>query len=115
MSRGLIDERLKQVRAPAGMDISASSPEEIAVSILAQIVQLSRAQTINRKKPAASPVELPMELQEAKDPICGMTVNVTTAKHKSEYDGREFYFCCAGCKQKFDRQPDLFVASHASA
>jgi xanthine dehydrogenase accessory factor len=113
--RGLSAERLKQVRAPAGMDIGASSPEEIAVSILAQIVQLNRAQTINREKPATAPVELPMELQEAKDPICGMTVNVTTAKHKSEYDGREFYFCCAGCKQKFDRQPDLFVASHASA
>ena len=109
--RGLSAERLKQVRAPAGMDIGASSPEEIAVSILAQIVQLNRAQIINRVKPATAPVEL----QEAKDPICGMTVNVTTAKHKSEYDGREFYFCCAGCKQKFDRQPDLFVASHASA
>src|SRR5277367_6145355 len=49
--RGLSAERLKQVRAPAGMDIGASSPEEIAVSILAQFVQLNRAQTINREKP----------------------------------------------------------------
>ena len=107
--RGLSAERLKQVRAPAGMDIGASSPEEIAVSIVAQIVQLNRAQTINREKPATAPV------QQAKDPICGMTVNVTAAKHKSEYDGREFYFCCASCKQKFDQQPDLFAVSHASA
>ena len=107
--RGLSAERLKQVRAPAGMDIGASSPEEIAVSILAQIVQLNRAQTINPEKPATVPVH------EAKDPICGMTVNVTAAKHKSEYDGRAFYFCCASCKQQFDQQPDLFAVSHASA
>jgi xanthine dehydrogenase accessory factor len=109
--RGVSAERLKQVRAPAGMDIGASSPEEIAVSILAQIVQLNRSQPIKREKPAIAPVEQ----QEAKDPICGMTVNVSAAKHKSEYDGRTFYFCCAGCKQKFDKQPDLFVPAHASA
>jgi Cu+-exporting ATPase len=42
-------------------------------------------------------------------------VNDSAAKHKSEYDGRTFYFCCAGCKQKFDKQPDLFVPAHASA
>ena len=60
-------------------------------------------------------IAAPVEPLEAKDLICGMTVNVTIAKHKSEYDGREFYFCCAGCKQKFDQQPDLFAVSHASA
>src|SRR5271168_2906333 len=105
--RGVSAERLKQVRAPAGMNIGASSPEEIAVSILAQIVQLSRSQTTKQEKPAIAPVEQ----HEAKDPVCGMTVNVGAAKHRSEYDGKAFYFCCAGCKQKFDRQPDLFAAA----
>jgi YHS domain-containing protein len=76
-------------------------PEEIAVSILAQIVQLSRSQAIKQEKPAKH--------HEAKDPVCGMTVNVGAAKHKSEHDGKAFYFCCAGCKQKFDKQPDLFA------
>jgi len=108
--RGVSAERLKQVKAPAGMDIGASSPEEIAVSILAQIVQLNRSQTIKREKPAIA-----AEQQQAKDPICGMTVNVGAAKHKSEYDGKAFYFCCASCKQKFDKQPHLFVPAHASA
>jgi len=103
--RGVSAERLKQVKAPAGMDIGASSPEEIAVSILAQIVQLNRA------KPAIPG----MEQQQARDPICGMSVNVSTAKHKSQYDGKDFYFCCAGCKQKFDKQPDLFAPDHVSA
>jgi xanthine dehydrogenase accessory factor len=108
--RGVSAERLKQVKAPAGMDIGAGSPEEIAVSILAQIVQLKRSQASNREKPAI----LPTEQQEAKDPICGMTVNAGTAKHKSQYDGKAFYFCCAGCKQKFDKQPDLFAPAQVS-
>jgi xanthine dehydrogenase accessory factor len=108
--RGVSAERLKHVRAPAGMDIGAGSPEEIAVSVLAQIVQLSRLQRTACEKPAIA-----TEQQEAKDPICGMTVHAGTAKHKSEYDGRVFYFCCAGCKQKFDKQPELFAAAHASA
>jgi xanthine dehydrogenase accessory factor len=109
--RGVSAERLKQVKAPAGMDIGAGSPEEIAVSILAQIVQLNRSQTIKREKAAISPVEQ----QEAKDPICGMTVRVSTAKHISQYEGKNFYFCCAGCKQKFDKQPQLFASAHVSA
>jgi xanthine dehydrogenase accessory factor len=103
-ARGVSAERLKQVRAPAGMDIGASSPEEIAVSILAQIVQLSRSRrTTSEKAPIAA------EQQVAKDPVCGMTVSVDAAKHKSDCDGKTIYFCCAGCKQKFDKQPDLFA------
>jgi len=35
---------------------------------------------------------------EAKDPICGITVEKSKAKHKSEFQGKTFYFCCAGCK-----------------
>ena len=103
--RGVGPERLKQVKAPAGMDIGASSPEEIAVSILAQIVQLNRAK----------PLIPGMERQQARDPICGMSVTVSAAKHKSHYDDKDFYFCCAGCKQKFDKQPDLFAPDHVSA
>ena len=108
--RGVGEERLKQVRAPAGIDIGASSPEEIAVSILAQIVQLSRSRRSASEKPAIA-----VEQQEAKDPICGMTVNVGAAQHKSEHEGKAFYFCCAGCKQKFDKQPDLYAPTGVPA
>jgi P-type Cu+ transporter len=44
-----------------------------------------------------------------------MSVNVSAAKHKSHYDSKDFYFCCAGCKQKFDTQPDLFAPAHVPA
>ena len=101
--RGISPERLNQVRAPAGLDIHAGSPEEIAVSILAEIVQLSRSQAIEHIATAAE-----------KDPICGMTVDITTAKYQSEFDGKQFYFCCGGCKQTFDKQPDKYVLAHIS-
>jgi|HubBroStandDraft_4_1064222.scaffolds.fasta_scaffold14564_3 YHS domain-containing protein len=46
---------------------------------------------------------------EAKDPICGMAVDVISTKSKSEFHGNPFYFCCAGCKQTFDKRPDKYA------
>jgi xanthine dehydrogenase accessory factor len=103
--RGVSSSRLSQVRAPAGIDIHATSPEEIAVSILAEIIQVNRTMTAAPKSKA----ELPVLRNEAKDPICGMMVEVSTAKYNSEFHGNSFYFCCASCKQTFDRQPDKYA------
>jgi P-type Cu+ transporter len=46
---------------------------------------------------------------KARDPICGMHVDVANAKHQSEYSGQTFYFCCAGCKTKFDAEPARYA------
>jgi xanthine dehydrogenase accessory factor len=107
--RGIAAERLAHVRAPAGLDIHASSPEEIAVSILAEIIQ-TRKTIAAATKPKAT---LAVLKQEAKDPICGMTVNMTAAKYTSEFHGDSYYFCCAGCKQTFDKQPDKYALAPA--
>ncbi|MGC2108882.1 MAG: XdhC family protein [Candidatus Korobacteraceae bacterium] len=112
--REVAAEKINRVRAPAGLDIHASSPEEIAVSILAEIIQVrGRAAT---EQPRSQSASLPVLKQEARDPICGMTVDVGTAKHRSEFQGASFYFCCAGCKQTFDKQPDKYAlaATHES-
>jgi len=45
----------------------------------------------------------------AKDPVCGMQVDETTPAGKSEYKGKEFYFCSPGCKASFDKEPAKFV------
>jgi YHS domain-containing protein len=45
----------------------------------------------------------------AKDPICGMNVDEKTAKFKSDYDGKTFYFCAASCKNTFDKNPAKFA------
>jgi xanthine dehydrogenase accessory factor len=116
---GVAAERVSQIRAPAGLDIHAASPEEIAVSILAEIIQLrgARAKPIAEPMKSASPVvtlpglSLPVLQKEARDPVCGMLVNVGGAKYRSEHQGSEVYFCCAGCKQAFDRQPEKYTVS----
>jgi xanthine dehydrogenase accessory factor len=84
---------LERVSAPAGLDIGARTPEEIALSVMAQIVQ-------QRRKTAPEAPVLSVS-EEAKDPICGMSVNVATARHKAEVQGVTYYFCCAGCRSKF--------------
>jgi xanthine dehydrogenase accessory factor len=99
--RGVPEEKLQLVRAPAGLDLGASSPEEIAVSILAEIVQIRRAQATSAQQRSAAS-EVLRANTEAKDPVCGMQVDTTGAIHKSEYQGRWFYFCSAGCKRKFE-------------
>jgi len=84
---------LERVHAPAGLGIGARTPEEIALSVMAQIVQENRNKKISGKEEEKT--------SEAKDPICGMTVNVATARHKAEVQGVTYYFCCAGCRSKF--------------
>jgi YHS domain-containing protein len=42
--------------------------------------------------------------KKAKDPVCGMDVDVKTAQYKSEYGGKTYYFCAASCKSTFDKE-----------
>ena len=51
----------------------------------------------------------------AKDPVCGMTVDPATAKHRAEHAGAIYYFCCAGCRTKFEANPQQYVAKSAAA
>ena len=108
-ARGVSQEKISRVRAPAGLNIGATSPEEIAVSILAEIVQMRASAAKADAKPAPS-LTLNVIPNETKDPICGMTVEKSKAKHKTEFQGKTFYFCCAGCKQKFEQSPECYLA-----
>ena len=92
---GVPSAALDRVFAPAGLDLGARTPEEIALSVMAQIVQQRRAQA------KIQPLNASKDVKEAIDPICGMTVAVATARHKAEVGGKTYYFCCAGCRSKF--------------
>jgi xanthine dehydrogenase accessory factor len=105
LSRGVSAEALELVRSPAGLDLGARLPEEVAVSILAEMVQLSRFR-------ADTPVgdrELPALEHEELDPVCGMTVVVASARHIGEHAGRTFYFCNARCREKFLATPERYL------
>jgi len=49
----------------------------------------------------------------AKDPVCGMMVDEKTAKFKSEYAGKTFYFCNQSCKTTFDKNPTRYVGGRS--
>ena len=46
---------------------------------------------------------------KVKDPVCGMTVDPATAKHQTVHDGTTYYFCAAGCKTKFEANPERYL------
>jgi xanthine dehydrogenase accessory factor len=106
--RGIAPESLSRIKAPAGLNIRAIGPEEIAVSILAEIILARRS-----KKPAvqSDTLEAGHARPDATDPVCGMSVDSATARYFSEYHGRTCYFCCAGCKQEFDKKPETYIAT----
>jgi xanthine dehydrogenase accessory factor len=108
-TRGLVEEKLQRLRAPAGFKLGAVSPQEIAVSILAEIVQERSVALQGLAKETNTPA-LPVVDLEDRDPICGMPVDPATAHYKSEHRGKHFSFCCAGCKQVFDQEPEKYLA-----
>jgi len=106
-SRGVPEERVARVHAPAGLDLGSVATDEISVAVLAELVRLRAEEGLGAVVAAApSP-----ETHEAVDPICGMTVQIASARYRSVHEGRTYYFCSAGCLQKFEENP----AQHAVA
>jgi xanthine dehydrogenase accessory factor len=100
-------EDLDSIRCPAGLKIGARAPEEIALSILAEIVERRRA---------AQPVKVEETAPlTAIDPICGMSVEIGSARHTAEHGGLTWYFCCGGCRQRFLAEPERYAAAGGTA
>ena len=113
----LTGEQIARLKYPAGLDFGAVTPEEIAFSILAEIIQRRRQlPNTDDQSPTSnhlvSTLELPTSqtlATEAIDPVCGMTVEIASAHFMSEYNGKKYYFCAAGCKRSFDKEPGKYV------
>ncbi len=99
---GITDEQIARIRNPAGVDVAATTPEEIAVSILAEVTR------VRRSTPAPAPVA--PAAGEAIDPVCGMTVE-TTSPLTATVDGTKYYFCADACRRKFVKEPSKFLGA----
>lgn len=112
---GLAEQHIARLKAPAGLDIGAITPDEIAASILAELVQVRRRGTSIITNPPTSIPAKPLKQDTTKtalDPVCGMTVEIVNARHHTVYDGRDFYFCCPACKRLFERNPQEYLVQH---
>jgi xanthine dehydrogenase accessory factor len=95
--RGLDEEALARVRSPAGRDLGSSSQEEIAVAVLAELIDWRHGPGA-ATGPARGGAQAPAE---AVDPVCGMTVAVAGAL-TAVRDGVTYYFCSVGCRDHFE-------------
>jgi xanthine dehydrogenase accessory factor len=112
--RGVPKDQLDRVHAPAGLDLGRTTHEEMAVAIMAELVQLRASGAL--AQPAAAPPEERLQarpsalrLAEAVDPICGMTVLAGSSALPFSHEGRTYYFCCAGCRRTFEQDPDAHI------
>ena len=106
VARGVSASTIESVVNPAGLDIGARAPEEVALSILAEIVKKRRAAA--QPGVTSSP---PAPVREERDPVCGMAVTVEGARHQAEHAGRTYYFCCGGCRERFLASPEQYGAA----
>ena len=133
------EEALARVKAPAGLDLGSLKHEEIAVGVLAELVQFNAARqpsvAVSPPDPARAPepqvstaaadapaaadrnaagapaaASAPADApRDAIDPVCDMLVDIASARFVSEHEGQTYYFCCPACKKKFEADPARYL------
>jgi xanthine dehydrogenase accessory factor len=116
--RGVGEEALEALESPAGLDLGARTGEEIALSILARVVEVRRGlegleweEQQGERQAAAPDAEAPAR---AVDPVCGMTVETAGAPHRHTHQGVTYYFCCRGCLSRFADEPEKYLSAASS-
>jgi len=104
--RGVPPGRLERLSGPAGLDLGAETPAEIAVSILAELIERRIGST--PPPDAAGPESVAGGT--AVDPVCGMEVDTVGSAITLAWEGTVYHFCCEGCRERFRADPAAFGA-----
>jgi xanthine dehydrogenase accessory factor len=114
--RGVPKDQLERVKTPAGLDLGSTTHPEIAVAILAELVQLRASGALAgggsapaREREASAATSARETDAQATDPVCGMTVTAGPDSMPLDYEGVTRYFCCAGCRKAFEEDPAAYV------
>ena len=127
--RGIAPDRLEVMHAPAGPDIGAVTPGEIALAAIAGLVALRRGHPVcghdvgaavsdhdagQRAKARPAPAQ---PVTGYVNPVCGAVIDPAHARSKLTMDGQTHYFCCDGCRVEFERDPQKYlqIAAHMRA
>jgi len=117
---GMAEDRLAALRAPAGLDLGAETAEEVALSILAELVQVRRGRASFVASPGPATVAAGQTVATDDgpavddivllDPVCGMTVDRAHARHLAEHEGVVYAFCSVGCRTAFIKEPEAYLS-----
>jgi xanthine dehydrogenase accessory factor len=108
--RGVARELLDRVRVPVGLDLGHTSHREIAVAVLAELVQLRVAGALAPHRAVEIVVEKPTTVIDA---VCAMTVAADRSSHPLDHKGVTYYFCSAGCRSAFENDPTAYLPKEA--
>lgn len=116
VKEGIPEIRIEQLRSPVGLDINAKLASEVAISILAEVIEDFRKEKITGGSCCGS--YKTQEKEEVNDqftqdyyinPVCQVPVSKKNPKHIIEYQGEKVYFCCDGCKVSFENEPSKYI------
>ena len=117
---GISEQRVAQLHSPVGLDIKAKLASEVAISILAQIIDDYRGgnasegfdKTVNTKEetaPSSNSEDDKFSEDYYINPVCGVPISKKNPKYIVDYKGEKVYFCCDGCKVSFDKNPEKYM------
>ena len=100
IGQGVEESQVDAMRIPAGLDLGKTTHKEVAVAVLAELVQRRAAGDFVGAVVDVAPPET------AIDPICGMTVEISPNAPQLAVGDEVFYFCCPGCRTVFERDQE---------
>jgi xanthine dehydrogenase accessory factor len=113
---GMAAGKVDGIDSPAGIDINAKRPEEVAISILAAMIR--RRNNLPSDFHFTRFDEIPAEAGKPSfyiNPVCGVPVDINNPKHVVDYQGENVYFCCDGCHTKFLAEPEKYMKANGNA